>query len=81
MKITNALKNKEGKKSKTKIGALLIAAGPVIATVGNLIVGNISAFEGIVQLSTEVGAVFAVFGIRDLPILNQLQKFNTKKKK
>lgn len=81
MKITNAVKNKEGRNSKTKIGAVLIAAGPVLVTVGSIITGDMQLLDGIIRLSTQVGAVLAVFGIRDLPILNQLQKLDTKKKK
>lgn len=58
-------------KSKTKWAALLIAVGPVLATVGGMIQGSIDVSAGIIQLTTEIGIVFGVFGIRDLPFVNR----------
>lgn len=57
--------------SKTKIGTLLIALGPVLLTVGGLLTGNIQLVNGLTALSTEIGAVLAVFGLRDLPFVNK----------
>jgi len=58
-------------KSKTKIGTLLITAGPILITLGGLLTGTINLVNGLTALSTEVGAVFAVFGIRNLPFVNK----------
>ena len=56
--------------SKTKMGAALVGIGLVIATVGGMISGTINTSAGITALLTEVGVVLAVFGIRDIPLLN-----------
>ena len=64
-------KEKKWYQSKTKIGTLLIAAGPVLITIGGLLTRNIDLISGITALSTEVGAVFAIFGIRNLPFVNK----------
>ena len=58
-------------KSKTKIGTLLIAVGPVLATIGGLLTGSINLVSGLSALSVEVGAVCAILGIRDLPFINR----------
>ena len=57
--------------SKTKVGTLLIAAGPILMTIGGLLTGNINLVSGMTALSTEVGAVLAILGIRDLPFVNK----------
>ena len=57
--------------SKTKIGTLLIAAGPLLITIGGMLTGSINLVSGMSALSVEVGAVLAVFGIRDLPFINK----------
>jgi len=56
--------------SKTKWAALLIGLGPVLATVGGLIQGSIDFGTGFIQLSAELGIVLAIFGVRDLPFIN-----------
>lgn len=62
--------NKKWYQSKTKMGAVLIAAGPVLVTLGGLLQGgDLSA--GVFQLLAEVGVVLAIFGIRDLPFVNK----------
>ena len=64
---------KEEKKwyqSKTKWAAILVGLGPVLATLGGLISGELG-ITGLIQLSTELGVVLAVFGIRDLPFINK----------
>jgi len=58
-------------KSKTKVGTLLIAVGPVLVTIGGLLNGTIDVGSGLTALSMEVGAVLAVFGIRDWNIINR----------
>ena len=57
--------------SKTKIGTLLIAVGPVLATIGGILTGSIDLMSGISVLSVEVGIVYAALGIRDLPFINK----------
>ena len=64
-------KEKKWFQSKTKIGTLLIAAGPVLITLGGLLTGNIPITNGITALVTQMGAVLAVFGLRDLPFVNK----------
>ena len=58
-------------KSKTKVGTLLIAIGPVLITIGGLLNGNLDLVSGLTTLSTEVGIVCAILGIRDLPFINK----------
>jgi len=59
--------------SKTKIGTLLVAVGPVLITIGGLINGSVDISSGLLALSTEVGIVCAVLGIRDLPFINRVK--------
>ncbi len=58
-------------KSKTKIGAALVALGPLLVTLGGLVSGDISLVSGGQQLLIEVGIVLGIFGIRDLPFINK----------
>lgn len=68
------MSTKEEKKwyeSKTKWAALLIGIGPVLATVGRLLNGSLDFAGALIQLSTELGVILAVFGVRDLPFINK----------
>ena len=65
------LENSKGKYSKTKVGAVLIGAAAVLGTLGGIISGNISLIVGFQTLITEVGIVWGLFGLRDLPFLNK----------
>lgn len=56
--------------SKTKWAAILIGISPILATVGGILNGAIDIGSGLVQLSTQVGIVLGVFGLRDLPLIN-----------
>jgi len=56
--------------SKTKIGAVLIGASAVLATAAGFFTGELLLFDAVNALLVEVGAVCAVFGFRDLPIIN-----------
>jgi len=56
--------------SKTKIASILIGLGPVLATIGGLLAGSIDIGSGLTQLSAELGIILAIFGIRDLPLIN-----------
>ena len=56
--------------SKTKVGAVLIALGPVLVTVGGLLQGG-DFSSGLMELVTEIGVVLGVFGLRDLPFINK----------
>ena len=58
-------------KSKTKIGTLLVAVSPVVATIGGMLNGSIDLIAGITALSVELGVVCALLGIRDLPFINR----------
>lgn len=65
---------KEEKKwyqSKTKVGALLVGIGPILVTIGGLLSGTLDFTTAVLNLSVQIGAVLAVFGIRDLPIINK----------
>ena len=64
-------KQKKWWQSKTKVGALLIAVGPVLATVGGFLAGSVDFPTAVIDLSTQIGAVCAVFGVRDLPFINK----------
>lgn len=56
--------------SKTKAGATLMGLGFVIGTVGGWLYGSIDTMNAIQALITEIGAVLAIYGIRDIPFLN-----------
>lgn len=66
-----SLSNKEGKYSKTKLGGLLVGISAVVGTLGLWFQGNLESLTAVQQLITEVGAVLAWFGIRDIPFFNQ----------
>ena len=70
----DVIKNKQGKISKVKIGAALIALGPLLVTLGGLIGGNLSLAGGLNQLLLEAGAFLGVCGLRDLPFFNAFKK-------
>lgn len=57
--------------SKTKWSAILIGLGPVLATVAGIINGSLDIGSGVFALSSQIGVVLAVFGIRDLPFINK----------
>lgn len=68
----NMLKNKEGKLSKTKLGAVLIGLGAILGTVGAWMTGSLDPMSAIQSLIVEFGVVSTILGLRDLPILNPL---------
>ena len=57
--------------SKTKMGALLMGLSAVLATMGAYISGAVDAGATVNALIIQVGAVLAVFGVRDLPVINK----------
>ena len=57
--------------SKTKIGAILLGTGPILVTLGNLFQGNADLTSTLPSLLTQVGIVWGVFGLRDLPFVNK----------
>jgi hypothetical protein len=73
MKIT-MLQNSTGAISKVKIGAVLIGLSALLGTIGGWYTGAISLTSAIEALITELGAVYAAFGVRDLPIVNTALK-------
>ena len=56
--------------SKAKIGSFIIGLAALLGTGGAILSGSVSFLESIPTLMAEVGAVFAVFGITELPVLN-----------
>lgn len=64
------LKNKSNKMSKTKLGTLLIGVSAILGTVGGYLSGAVDMGSALQALIYEVGGIFAIFGVRDLPILN-----------
>jgi len=66
------LQEKKWYQSKTKWGALLIGVSAVLGTVGGALTGGFGT-DTLFTLLTEIGAVLAVFGIRDLPIFNSFK--------
>ncbi|MFH1917610.1 MAG: hypothetical protein ABIJ14_00675 [Nanoarchaeota archaeon] len=58
-------------KSKTKMGATLVGLSAVIGTIGGWLQGSIDPGTAITALIAEIGVVLAVFGVRDLPVVNK----------
>ncbi|MHA1876713.1 MAG: hypothetical protein ACTSUC_09755 [Promethearchaeota archaeon] len=56
--------------SKTKIGATLVGAGLLIGAIGEYLQGSMPLDVLITTGITIIGGVLAVFGIRDMPIIN-----------
>jgi hypothetical protein len=65
MEPLTVIQNKEGKISKTKVGAALIALSPMLLTLGRLLTGEIDVIQGMQEVLTLSGAVLVAFGIRD----------------
>ncbi len=61
------------KRSKTKVGAVLIGIGAVLGTIGGYLSGNIALTQTIQALVTEVGVVLLAFGVRDWNIINGIK--------
>ena len=57
--------------SKTKWAAILIGLAPVLTTLGGMLNGHLDIGSGVFTLASQVGVVLAVFGIRDIPMLNK----------
>ena len=51
--------------SKTKVGALLIGVGAILATVGGVVQGTIDIGAGITALITEIGVIMTIVGLRN----------------
>mgnify|MGYP001618542679 CR=1 FL=1 len=66
----NVLNNVEGGISKVKLGAWLVGLSAVLGTVAGYLNGSLDMFTALQALATEVGAVFAALGLRDIPFLN-----------
>lgn len=66
--------NKKWYQSKTKWGVLLLGLSAILGTVGGWLSGSIGLSTAITALIAEVGAVFGLFGIRDLPLINQINR-------
>ncbi len=64
-------KEKKWYQSKTKWAGLLLGLSAVLGTVGSFLNGNLSPTSALMTLTTEVGVVLAIFGIRDLPFINR----------
>ncbi len=58
-------------KSKTKIGAALVGISAIAGTVGGYLQGSIDPVNAIRALVIEIGVVLAIFGFRDLPLINR----------
>ncbi len=58
-------------KSKTKLAALLIGIGPVLATIAAVIGGQAGLVDAIPALAAQIGIVLGVFGVRDMPFVNK----------
>lgn len=67
------LENSKGNWSKTKVGTLLVGIAAVVGTIGAMLNGAVDTMTGIQSLVTEVGVVLALFGLRDIPLLNKLK--------
>ncbi len=60
-------------RSKTKQGLILIAAGPILVTVGSIFTGSTDFVSGIQALVVQAGLLLGAFGIRDLPFINRVK--------
>lgn len=56
--------------SKTKWAGLIGGLSLLLGTVAGFLNGNVDAFNAMQALALEISGVLAIFGIRDLPILN-----------
>ena len=63
--------SKKWYQSKTKIGALLIGIGPLFATTGALLNGQVSINQALPIITANLGIVFGILGLRDLPFINK----------
>ena len=57
--------------SQTKIGSVIIGIATILGTVGSWMTGAIGTPVAFQALVTEVGAVWLMFGLRDLPFVNK----------
>ncbi len=57
--------------SKTKWAGLLIGLSAVFGTVASFLNGNLNLASAFMTLTTEVGVILGIFGIRDLPFINK----------
>ena len=64
------LTNTKGNHSATKWGTLLIGASFLVTTLTKWGFGDLSNLDAVTQIITEVGGVFTVWGVRDLPFFN-----------
>ena len=62
---------KQWYKSKTKMGGALLGLSAVLGTLGGALSGSIDWGTAVQQLITEIGAVYGLFGLRDLPVINK----------
>jgi len=62
--------DKKWYESKTKWGTILIGVGAILGTAGSYFAGNVELASTIQKLVFELGGVLAIFGIRDLPLIN-----------
>ena len=63
--------DKPKRMSRTKIGAVIVGVGVVLATIGGMVQGSVDMTTGATAIIEAVGAVLIVFGIRGLPIFNR----------
>ncbi len=59
--------------SKIKVGSFLVALSAILLTIGKILSGELDFLSSLTTLATEVGALLAVFGITDLPLLNSFK--------
>ena len=62
--------NKSKSYSKTKLGAFLVGLSAVLGTIGSWLGGVIDTSSALQALILEVGVVLVIFGIRDMPLIN-----------
>lgn len=59
--------------SNTKKGALIAGIGLILGTVSTILTGDNTFIEQLPTLLTEIGGILTFFGIRDLPLLNNIR--------
>ena len=69
-----AIKNKEGKTSKFKLGSVIGGVALALGTLASMLQGDLNFLSGAQRLAMEVAGVFTLLGFRDIPFLNVFKK-------
>lgn len=65
MEVRDLLYRKDGGISKLKLGAVLVAAAPVLTVIGRALTGEVDILTSLKDLLPLVGGLLAAVGLRD----------------